>query len=94
MSDPQPIEPRPISREMHTVFVVRAWPERITVTEELLRDPHIMQATYDQQAGTLAFATFNGGATYKIDQRPRPGERGPWTATLVPDTARATNRRP
>lgn len=90
LNDDLPITP--INFEMHTVFVVTDWPARTLVAPDFLKYAHTRNATYDEQAQTLTFEVFNGGAVYKI-----LGEttaNGALVAELVEGSARKTSRRP
>lgn len=83
----------PLAFTQHLVLVVEgAWPERTSVMPDLLRNPHVYHATYDERAKTLTFDVFNGGAVYRITDETLPN--GALVAELVPDTAKKTTRRP
>lgn len=91
MADEQP-PITPLNFTQHVVVTVERWPQKTAVMPDLLRNPHTRNATYDEQAQTLTFEVFNGGAVYKI-----LGEttaNGALVAELVEGSARKTSRRP
>jgi hypothetical protein len=90
-------EPQPIRLTQYTCFVMEdTWPALTTFTDEFLRNAYVRNGTYDEQAGTLTFDIFNGGAVYTV----APAEVGPTGApmprlgTLVEGSDRKTSRRP
>lgn len=86
-------EVKPLHFTQHLVLVVEgAWPEVTTVTSDLLASPHVYHATYDSETKTLTFDVFNGGAQYRVTDETAPG--GARIATLVPESAKRTSRRP
>jgi hypothetical protein len=97
MPDEQP-QPTPIALTQALVFIMeQTWPQVTRFTDEFLRiTAPTRGATYDEQAGTVTFDIFNGGAVYQLD----PAETGPTGAplprlgTLVDGSARKTTRRP
>ena len=68
------------------------WPERTSLSLDMLQSPYVYGAVYDEQAKTYTFTIFNGGAVYTTTDERGPG--GAVVAELVPDTARKTTRRP
>jgi hypothetical protein len=96
MSDEQP-QPTPIALTQALVLIMeQTWPQVTTFTDEFLRNAYTRGAVYDEQAGTLTFNIFNGGAIYQI----APAEVGltgapmPRLGTLVEGSDRKTTRRP
>jgi hypothetical protein len=94
MADEQP-QPTPIALTQALVFIMeQTWPQVTTFTDDFLRNSaHTRGAVYDEQAGTLTFDIFNGGATYALLANPLL-PAGPHLGTLVEGSARKTTRRP
>jgi hypothetical protein len=91
-----PDDPQPIGFEMHTVYVVRDWPQVTTFVDDFLRNPHTRHATYDDASGTVTFDVFNGGAQYLLDP-PTLSTTGAPTmrvGRLVEGSVKKTSRRP
>jgi hypothetical protein len=90
-------QPQPIALTQAVVFIMeQSWPQLTTFTDEFLRNAYLRNAVWDDQAGTLTFEVFNGGAQYTV----APAETGPTGApmprlgTLVEGSDRKTTRRP
>jgi hypothetical protein len=88
-----PDEPRPLHFVQRTVLIMEGdWPEVTTFRQDFLDSPYLYGATYDEQTRLLEFSVFNGGARYLVSDEAAPNGRR--IATLVPDSARKTSRRP
>jgi hypothetical protein len=93
MADEQP-QPTPIALTQAVVFYMEGvWPPLTQFTDEFLKNAHLRAAVYDEQADTLTFDIFNGGATYALLANPLL-PAGPHLGTLVEGSARKTTRRP
>jgi hypothetical protein len=93
MAEQKRPDPVPINVVQHLIFVMEGtWPEVTTFTAEMLANPHVYHATYDEQAQTLEFNIFNGGAAYKLEPEATPNGRR--IGVLVPGSDRKTTRRP
>jgi len=90
-------QPQPIALTQAVVFIMeQTWPELTTFTDEFLRNAYLRNATYDEEAATVTFDIFNGGATYQLT-RGEPGPTGApalWIGTLVEGSDQKTTRRP
>ena len=91
------LQPQPIAFVQHVVLVMEgAWPEVTTFTDDMLRNAHVYHATYDEQAGTVEFSIFNGGAVYQLAPAAFSPSAVPLPrlGTLVEGSAKRTTRRP
>jgi hypothetical protein len=86
-------DPVPLHFVQHLVYVMEgSWPEVTTFTPDMLINPHVYHATYDDRFGLLTFDVFNGGAQYTIEAEPAPNGRR--IGVLVPGSDKKTTRRP
>jgi hypothetical protein len=96
MADEQP-QPTPIALTQAVVFYMEGvWPPLTQFTDEFLKNAHLRAAVYDEQADTLTFDIFNGGAIYQLapaEYTPN-GAVLPRLGTLVEGSDRKTTRRP